>query len=581
LQFGVNGTLTAGYRQGRTDRENAGVSMNWRREKFNMFGNYSVNRNNSWEMVNQFNVMQTPAGEVTFDQNTTAESTKAVLRNSVRAGVDFFPNPQNTIGVIVNAYHSSRGNTSIKGITNITPAYNGVRYSESDNVQSRSGDGIQVNANYQITFAKPGQRLNLDLDYARFSSEPFQQNRNIYYDLNNTIIDIPEQLRNKNPQIIDVHSAKIDYAQPLWKDARIETGAKVSQSKTDNDMKFDIFSGSEWQIDANRTNRFVYTEQIDAAYINVSQRLGKFYFQAGLRGEYTLLNSEQKTTGELNDTSYLNLFPTFSASYEVPRKHGISLSYSRRLSRPGYSDLNPFEVAIDAYSFTRGNPYLKPAYTHNVQLASMFEQFLMMRINYSNTTDLIVLTPIVDEDSQRYGTTRGNFGRTQSISAMLNIIFPFFDKKWIANLAVQGAYSSGTSNEASGEFVNKGSSLVVQLGNNITITPSLSAEITGMYISGGRMGYLVVQPQGNFSVGLRQQLLKNKMNLSLTVNDILFTSKDKGYARYENVNYSLYNARDSRYANLTLRYNFGSSSVRAARNKSTGIEDETTRAGGR
>ena len=75
-------------------------------------------------------------------------------------------------------------------------------------------------------------------------------------------------------------------------------------------------------------------------------------------------------------------------------------------------------------------------------------------------------------------------------------------------------------------------------------------------------------------------LLQNRMTLSLTVNDILNTMVTKGYARYENVNYSLNTRGDNRHANLTLRYNFGSATVRAARNRQTGIEDETTRAGG-
>ena len=580
LQYGVNGTLTFGYRQGRMDRENAGMSLNWRREKFNMFGNYSVNRDKSWEKINQINDMQTASGVINFDQRATYESTKAGLRNSVRAGMDYFINQNNILGVIVNAYLSEGGSGSLKNITDISPAYNGVNYSEADNVQSGGRNGIQANTNYQSTFAKSGQQLNFDFDYARFSSEPFQHNRNTYYDQNNVMIGVPEQLRNTNPQSIEVYSAKMDYVQPLWKDARMETGAKVSQSKTDNDMKFDVFTGNDWQIDANRTNRFVYTEQIDAAYINISQRLGKFNLQAGLRGEYTFLNSEQKTTGEKNDTTYFNLFPTFFVSYQASQKHNFGISYSRRLNRPGYSELNPFEVAIDAYSFTRGNPNLKPSYTHNVQISHLFTPNWMTRIGFTNATDVIVLIPIVDDATQRYGTTRGNFAKTQALSAMLNYRKQLVEK-WMVNLTAQGVYSNNTSNEASSKFVNKGGSLTVQLYNNLVITPALSAEITGMYISGMRMGYLVVQPQGNFSAGLRQQLLKNKMTLSLTVNDILFTSIDKISARYENVNYTLYNARDSRYVNLTLRYNFGSTTVRAARNKQTGIEDETSRAGGR
>jgi hypothetical protein len=99
-----------------------------------------------------------------------------------------------------------------------------------------------------------------------------------------------------------------------------------------------------------------------------------------------------------------------------------------------------------------------------------------------------------------------------------------------------------------------------------------------MYISKMRQGYLVANPSGNLSVGLRQTLMKNKMTVSLNVNDILFTSNMKATTRYENVNRVFKAENDSRYVNLTLRYNFGSTTVRAARNKTTGIEEEAARA---
>ena len=519
--------------------------------------------------------MQTSVGEVTFDQKATAEVIKN-LRNSVRAGMDYFINPKNTIGVIVSAYHSDGGKTDVNGITNISPTYNGVSHSTNDNVNSGGTNGIQVNANYQATFNKPGQQLNFDLDYARFNSNPFQQIKNSYYDADGVIVGDIEQLRNRNPQTIDVYSAKVDYVQPLWKGARMETGAKVSQTETDNDLKFDIFVGNDWQVDANQTNRFIYKEQIDAAYFNLSQQLGKFSLQAGLRGEYTWSEGKQMTTGEVNDTSYFNLFPTFFVNYTASPKHTFGLSYSRRLSRPSYSQLNPFEMAINAYSFMKGNPNLTPAYTHNVQLSHTFAQGLMTRVGYSHTTDLITMAPFIDTATERYGLTNINFGKSQNLNAMVNYRKQVV-KIWTANMTVQGSYLE----ETSGEFVSKGSSFTFQLSNNFTITPTLSAELTGMYITGMRQGYLEFDPFGNISIGLRQMLLKNKMTLSINVNDIFYTSGMKGSAKYDNVNYTMFNEWESRNVNLRLSYNFGSTTIRAARNKSTGIEDETSRAGGR
>jgi len=559
-----------------------GVNMNWRREKFNVYGNYSVNRNNFWQNINQVNVLQIPAGEITLANHANGVNVKTQIRNSMRAGMDYFINSNNIFGVIVNAYHSPNETSSLIGRTDITPDYNGVKYSTADNLQTTGRNGIQVNMNYQSTFAKKaGQQLNLDMDYARFNSYSFQENANRYFASEGVMIGSAEQFSNTNPQAIDVYSAKIDYTQqPLWKDARLETGAKFSQTITDNDLKYAEVIGNVWQEDPGKSNRFVYTEQISAAYINVSQRLGKFNLQGGLRGEYTSSKGEQKTTGEVNDTSYFNLFPTFFVNYQPSQKYTFGLSYSRRLSRPSYYHLNPFEVTIDAYSYTKGNPNLTPAYTHNLQLSHTFAQSLMTRIGYSHTVDMIMLTPVEDVATNRTGLVQTNFGKSKQYYGMANYRRQIV-KIWMANMTVQGGYAVSTSNEVSGEFVNKGGMLYIQLNNNITITPTLSAEVTGWYQSTARIAHYVMQPRGNFSVGLRQTLLKNKMTLSFTVNDIFYTSKERVSVKYENVNYSLNIDNDSRYANLTLRYNFGSTTVRAARNKQTGIEDETSRAGGR
>jgi hypothetical protein len=201
----------------------------------------------------------------------------------------------------------------------------------------------------------------------------------------------------------------------------------------------------------------------------------------------------------------------------------------------------------------------------------------MTSISYRGTTDLIILTPVEDAATQRIGFIEQNFGKNRQYIGMANYRKQIF-KIWTANATVVGGYITNTSNEISGEFLNKGSLFVIQLNNNIIITPALSAEITGKYQSEVHQGYFVMKPNGNLSVGLRQMLLKNKMTLSLTVNDILYTSKEILNTQYENVNNSLRLRNDTRYINLTLQYNFGSTTVKAARNKQTGIEDETSRA---
>ena len=45
------------------------------------------------------------------------------------------------------------------------------------------------------------------------------------------------------------------------------------------------------------------------------------------------------------------------------KKHNLSFTYSRRLERPNYKDLNPFENYLDQYTFEKGNPFLNPQYS--------------------------------------------------------------------------------------------------------------------------------------------------------------------------------------------------------------------------
>jgi len=145
----------------------------------------------------------------------------------------------------------------------------------------------------------------------------------------------------------------------------------------------------------------------------------------------------------------------------------------------------------------------------------------------------------------------------------------------------QYAYLINNSNDISSDFANRGGMYVVQLRNGFLISPTLYAELTGLFTSKVHMGYFVAKPSGNLSIGARKMLLNNKMTFQVLVNDILGTLKDRGSVQYGNVNYSLVNVQDSRFVSMSLRYNFGSTTVRAARSRQTGIEDEATRAGGR
>ena len=432
LQYGINGSVNAGYVQSRVDVENAGLQLNFRNERLNLFGNYGTSRHNGTWDLRQTNTIETPEGMARFDEHSVNKTTKANITQQLRAGVDFFLSPQSTLGFLVNGYENGKSNRTTSGQTQITPAYEGVDHTAILSHNTDEVDGVQFNANYVQTFRLPGRQLNIDVDYGRFNSAPSQHISNTYYNAANGLSREPEQLHHANPQSIDIYSAKSDYTQPLSEKLKLETGLKYSRSKTDNDLRSDVWADGQWEADRERSNRFVYSEQIYAAYLNLLGSWGKWNAQAGLRGEYTLFKGEQHATGAANDSSYLNLFPTLYVTYR-PGQYTLGISYSRRLRRPGYAQLNPFELKTGAYSYYEGNPYLTPNYRHMIEVNYANRHNLMINLTYNLSTDLVVSKPVA-KDGVRYGTRPVNFGERINFGG--GIYYSFSLLKWWSMFAM-------------------------------------------------------------------------------------------------------------------------------------------------
>jgi len=570
LDEGVNGSAELNYRQGRVDKETAGLSLNFRKKKLNIFGNYNPERASSWKRVNQETGVELGGERHDFKQEATSQAIDPTFGQQYKVGVDYFLTPQHTIGGFFTGYHANDAEHRILSNTSITPSLDEVVRTTSDSRASDWNDGKQVNLNYQGSF-KPQQQLNIDLDYGRFQSTPYQHSLNEYFDTSGTLLgDNSEQLRHSNPQNIDLWAAKVDYSQPLGEQARIEFGGKLSHSKTDNNLLYDIFSGGSWEADLNQTNHFVYTENIDALYITLSRAFGKWNLQPRLRGEYTSSKGEQQTTAEVNDSSYFDLFPSVYVDYRMSDKHQFNIGYSRRIMRPAYAQLNPFEVTIDAYSFTAGNPYLRPLIMDNISLSYTNQYGLMMRFALNLMNDMMLEVPV--QRGNRYGLVYDNFGKRTTLTLMLNYR-KMLTKFWMINLAFQGGYEHNVTDESD----RNGLAGDIQLYNAFTLSPTWSAELTALYSSPQNYAYYHSQALSNVSVGIRKMLLKNRLSVSLTANDLFRTYKTDMQGRKDGMDYRVKMEGVTSWVGIGLRYTFGSNQIRSSRWRSSSIEDETSR----
>ncbi|RFS20559.1 TonB-dependent receptor [Chitinophaga silvatica] len=581
--YGTNGSLSLGAAHGYFPRYNGGINLNHRNAKFNVFGSYNYSYR---QQKNELFVDRIWKNDDRVFKQYNEMKQKSNYQGG-KIGADYFINKNNTIGVMMdlamgNPQFPTNGTTEMgtrKGIDSIL---------RSNTYYDSKWKRGAYNLNYRGILDSTGKELNIDLDYARNSDK---QNTDLFTNSYN-VLGKPlagDTTRSKQPSVVDIKTAKIDYVHPLQNKAKLEAGLKVSFVTTDNDVKFDSLRGANWIFDTNRSNNFIYKENINAAYMNFSKQFDKLFFQAGLRAEYTHMNSKstsfknQQDNIINNDSSYVNLFPSMAMTYKVNAQNSLGLSYSRRIQRPSYDDMNPFEFYIDRYTSESGNPYLRPSYTNSVELTHTFKDFLITSLGYSHTKDMVtkVLEAGVDPHSGDTIILKHKFMNVAKADRIsLNVSVPMPITKWWMSFTMFTANYNMFESVLNNEKVSLNSfGFFGRTQHTFTLTKKVSAEATYFYLSPQvtEQGLWNMKSLGSLDLGVQIKVLKNKGTLKLNVLDVLNTNYFRG--TFENAGQftSVRNNNDNRQVRINFSYRFGNNNVKAARNRQTGLEAEQDR----
>jgi len=577
---GTNGSLSLFSAYGRTPKYGGGLNLNHRNEKFNAFGSYNYNHRENEQHLGLYRSGTTDGKFNVFDQDNIRHRESDY--HGVKVGVDYFINKRNIIGVMVDAGFSD-SNEPADATTKIGngEAVDSVLKTHTDN--NGSWRRWAYNINYKAVLDTTGKELNIDLDYARNTDKQGTYIYSTIWDPGIKYHMHGDTTRNSQPNTIDIKTFKADYVHPLPKQAKLEAGVKLSFVETENDAKFDSLRVGNWVYDNNRSNHFIYKENVNAAYINFQKQFKKVNVQLGLRGEQSNVKGNSITMNQINDTSYFNLFPSVFVSYDVAKEHQLGFSYSRRLQRPDYGDLNPFQIYLDRYTLIAGNPYLKPSYANSIEFTHTFKHFLTTSLGYTHTKDKI--TQIVEADRDVVtGDTLNirykylNVAKSDIIN--MNVSFPVQITKWWNSFT----YLSGYYNKfqtivddrsvsiASGGFMGR-------TQQTFTLPKDISAEVSVFYLSPqvADEGLFRMKSMCAVDLGVSKQILHKKGSIKFNVNDVFNIQRFRGSfengGRYTGVR----SKWESQQFRLSFNYRFGNTSVKAARNRKTGLEDEQSR----
>lgn len=292
--FGTNGNLDGGMGYGKQLKTNLGISLNHRNKNFNIFGSLSNNDNKAPESLNIKRIANDGISNTFFYQDNS--QIRSTHNHNYKAGVDYFLNDKNTIGLLATGYFNN-GHDSSNGITNIGSSFTKIDSSIlADNPSSNKYSNQAYNLNYKSIIDTLGQEFSADLDYAHYRSEENTVYNNYFSTVNGYPYRLPLTFRNLTPSSVKIKAAKVDYSLSLNLKTKLDLGLKSSWVSTDNDFRFENFAAPQWQNDPGRSNRFIYEENINAAYATFKHDFKYTTIEVGLRAEQT--NSKGNSISE-------------------------------------------------------------------------------------------------------------------------------------------------------------------------------------------------------------------------------------------------------------------------------------------
>lgn len=579
-QKGLNGNLSLSFGQGKYSKTNNSASLNYRQGKWNLFSSVSANYRESFQMLDIRRRYLNNNGSLNAIFEQQSRQMHFSHNYNARAGADFYASKRTTFGLLLSGFTTPEKqvgyNTSyLKSNQGIVDSI--VTSSNNENNKWRNG---AINFNFKQLLDSVGTELTADVDYISYRAGKEQLFQNLDYTSGWTLKN-KDELSGDLPTKITIQSVKADLVHPLSKKTKLEAGLKSSTVKTNNSADYFNLVGNTKQPDYEKTNHFIYKENINAAYANLSGEYGKWGIQAGLRLENTNYNGLQYGNPQRTDSafkrSYTGLFPTLFLSFQANAKNQFGFSYGRRINRPDYEDLNPFLFFIDKYTYGGGNPFLKPSYANSIELSHTYRQFLTTTVNYTHTRDLFA--DMFEQKGYATLVKKGNFGTTDVISTSVNAQLPF-KKWWSSNVYAEYNFSSYSGLLNGENFKLHGGNLTFNVNNQFRLGKGWSAELSGFYRTKGIEGQIIVNPLGNVNAGIQKLVLKNKGTIKVSIRDIFYTQPASGDINFQRTEAHFNQNSDTRVANFSFTYRFGKPIKGAQKRKTGGAGDEQNRVKG-
>lgn len=390
------------------------------------------------------------------------------------------------------------------------------------------------------------------------------QNRNVFSN------QLMNYWKTNSSNSILIRTAQADYTQNLNQD-RLDFGGKFAYTTTQNNLRYDTLGNSVFNLDPNRSNEFSYGEYIVAAYLSYSGQWNKFKYSAGLRAEHTSTEANSITTGLVTDRKYLKWLPSASLTYVLNPTEQLTLSYSRRMTRPTFAMLNPFRFYYSPRHYWIGNPYLQPSTTSLLSL-SYGRKALNLSLNVGREIEPMERYP-------EYNPTTNELiflGRNIPYRDFANLLasLPITLNKWWRMNNNVGFYYNKELRPYFGRTYQIPIYSYTLNGSQVFSLKDWLLDVSYTYESKSGNGLYLMKPVYAIDFGLQKTWFGNRVNTKLTLYDAFDNLKRRLIFRDQTIfNNDFYHYFGAQRLVFALTYNFGSSTYKARESKKTEEEN--------
>lgn len=519
---GLNGSLD--LNTGNPHNHGAALNLNYRQDKINLFANVGTRFRRSPGDRNLYQEFY--RNDTTFILVETGDRRRGGLSTTYRFGMDYYITGKDILTGAFSLRSSDDNNLSTLTYEDfLFDLDNPVKVTRRTDDEKEDEIDLQYSVNYKRTTNKKGEELTIDFQYEENSEVEKSAFLEEYFTADQSSTGAEDLLqRSHNDESVKQYLIQVDYVFPLGKEGKFETGYRGSLRQINNSYLVEEFADAAWENLVGLSNDFIYDENIHGLYASVGNKIDKFSFLLGLRGEYSDVRTELINTEEINDRNYFNLFPTAHFTYDLPSQNAVQVSYSRRINRPRFRYLNPFFSYSNPRNFFGGNPNLDPEFTHSVEFGHIKywdNASLSSSIYYRHSTGVIERIRTIDEVGNTY-TIPQNLATEDAYG--LEVTYSITPYKWWRVNGDLNFYRSLTNGDNVGANLSADNlSWFGRATSMMNLTDKLDFQLRVNYRAPRTTTQGKSKSMTGIDLAFSQDILKDNATVSLSVNDLLNT----------------------------------------------------------